>query len=193
MWDRNGATSGWPPRRRRGRKDPLIGQIVALLQVILIDLALAADNAIVIGMAAAGLPKPQRRQAIMIGIIGATVLRILFAVFTTQLLEIVGLLIAGGILLLWVAWKMWRDLRAGEEKEPDSEVLEHENGASGGPKAHTAPAFRGPRSLRDAVVRIIVADVSMSLDNVLAVAGAARVHLDPRLARVRFFSLISMD
>ncbi|MGH6944409.1 MAG: YjbE family putative metal transport protein [Geminicoccaceae bacterium] len=155
----------------------MVPEIVALFQVILIDLALAADNAIVIGMAAAGLPKQQRRQAIMIGIIGATILRILFAVFTTQLLEIVGLLIAGGILLLWVAWKMWRDLRAGEEEHTAPAVPEAEAATGNPAKAREAPAFRGPRNLRDAAIRIIVADVSMSLDNVLAVAGAAREYI----------------
>src|SRR3712207_6280259 len=94
----------------------------ALLQVIMIDLVLAGDNAIVIGLAAAGLPKDQRNKAILIGIIAATVLRIVFAALTTQLLQIVGLLLAGGILLLWVCWKMWRELRAGHaEKEMEAE------------------------------------------------------------------------
>jgi YjbE family integral membrane protein len=155
----------------------LIDQAIALVQVIVIDLALAADNAIVIGMAAAGLPKPQRRQAIAIGIIGATVLRIVFAIFTTQLLQIVGLLVAGGILLLWVAWKMWRDLRSGGEEEEAPKILEGENGEGKDAEAASSPAFRGPATLREAAIRIIVADVSMSLDNVLAVAGAAREHV----------------
>jgi len=154
----------------------LIDQAIALVQVIVIDLALAADNAIVIGMAAAGLPKPQRRQAIAIGIIGATVLRIVFAIFTTQLLQIVGLLVAGGILLLWVAWKMWRDLRSGAEEEEAPKILEGENEEGNAAEAASSPAF-GPKSLREAVIRIVVADVSMSLDNVLAVAGAAREHV----------------
>jgi YjbE family integral membrane protein len=155
----------------------LIDQAIALFQVIIIDLALAADNAIVIGMAAAGLPKPQRRQAIAIGILGATVLRIVFAVFTTQLLEIVGLLVAGGILLLWVAWKMWRDLRSGEEEDKAPNVLEGADGSGNSTATAESPAFRGPGTLREAAIRIIVADVSMSLDNVLAVAGAAREHV----------------
>jgi YjbE family integral membrane protein len=155
----------------------LIDQAIALVQVIIIDLALAADNAIVIGMAAAGLPKPQRRQAIAIGIIGATVLRIVFAIFTTQLLQIVGLLVAGGILLLWVAWKMWRDLRSGDDEDEAPSVLEGANGESNAAEAARSPAFRGPKTLREAAIRIIVADVSMSLDNVLAVAGAAREHV----------------
>jgi len=155
----------------------LIDQAIALAQVIIIDLALAADNAIVIGMAAAGLPQPQRRQAIVIGIMGATVLRIVFAIFTTQLLQIVGLLVAGGILLLWVAWKMWRDMHSGEEEDEAPKVLESAEGEGDRTEAAPSPAFRGPRSLREAAIRIIVADVSMSLDNVLAVAGAAREHV----------------
>src|SRR5919106_1595800 len=91
--------------------------LTALFQVIMIDLVLAGDNAVVIGLAAAGLPKDQRNRAILVGIIAATVLRIGFAAITTQLLQIVGLLLAGGILLLWVCWKMWRELRAGHDQE----------------------------------------------------------------------------
>ncbi|KWV50867.1 hypothetical protein AS156_13560 [Bradyrhizobium macuxiense] len=132
----------------------------ALLQVIVIDLVLAGDNAVVIGLAAAGLPEQQRGKAILIGIGAATLLRILFAVATTQLMQIVGLLLAGGILLLWVCWKMWRELRASAAEE----MAEH--GADG------APAPR--KTLLQAATQIIIADVSMSLDNVLAVAGAAR-------------------
>ncbi len=85
--------------------------LTALFQVIMIDLVLAGDNAIVIGLAAAGLPKDQRAKVILIGVAAATVLRIIFALLTTQLLQIVGLLLAGGLLLLWVCWKMWRELR----------------------------------------------------------------------------------
>jgi YjbE family integral membrane protein len=157
----------------------LLDQALALFQVILIDLALAADNAIVIGMAAAGLPKPQRRQAIVIGIIGATVCRIGFAIFTTQLLAIVGLLVAGGILLLWVAWKMWRGLRQPHEEDIAPDVLEAQV-ANGDPPVGAAAVADAPpnrRRLRDAALQILVADVSMSLDNVLAVAGAARDHV----------------
>ncbi len=144
--------------------------LTALFQVILIDLVLAGDNAIVIGLAAAGLPKEQRNKAILIGIIAATVLRIVFAGLTTQLLAIVGLLLAGGILLLWVCWKMWRELRsgAGHEENPVTD----ENGAVNGAVAEGAPT----KTLAQATWQIIVADVSMSLDNVLAVAGAAREH-----------------
>lgn len=136
--------------------------LTALVQVILIDLVLAGDNAIVIGLAAAGLPKEQRNKAILIGVGAATLLRIVFAALTTQLLAIVGLLLAGGILLLWVCWKMWRELSAGHEQHvvtPDGET-------SGAPT----------KTLAQATWQIIVADVSMSLDNVLAVAGAAREH-----------------
>jgi YjbE family integral membrane protein len=140
--------------------------MTALFQVIMIDLVLAGDNAIVIGLAAAGLPKEQRGKAILIGIIAATVLRIGFASITVQLLQIIGLLLAGGVLLLWVCWKMWRELRAGEQH--DLEELEKLN-ADGSPT--------GPRkTLGQAIWQITVADVSMSLDNVLAVAGAAREH-----------------
>lgn len=145
----------------------------ALLQVIAIDLVLAGDNAIVIGLAAAGLPADQRRKAILIGVIAATVLRILFAAITVKLLAIVGLLLAGGILLLWVCWKMWRELRTSSEDEHEAaEAL------SNGAGAESAATPGKPRkTLMQAAIQIVVADVSMSLDNVLAVAGAARDHL----------------
>ncbi|MCF1709243.1 TerC family protein [Tabrizicola sp. J26] len=146
----------------------------ALLQVIAIDLVLAGDNAIVIGLAAAGLPKEQRNKAILIGILAATVLRILFAVVTVQLLAITGLLLAGGILLLWVCWKMWRELRADHEAEAQraEEALSGEDLNADGTIAGGAPR----KTLGQAALQIVVADVSMSLDNVLAVAGAAREH-----------------
>ncbi|WP_314949352.1 TerC family protein [Bradyrhizobium cosmicum] len=129
-----------------------------LLQVVLIDLVLAGDNAIVIGLAAAGLPQAQRAKAILIGIVAATILRLLLAGIATQILQIVGLLLAGGILLLWVCWKMWRELRTS-------------------PAGPTVSAESKPRkTLFQASWQIIVADASMSLDNVLAVAGAAREH-----------------
>lgn len=135
--------------------------LTALVQVIIIDLVLAGDNAVVIGLAAAGLPKAQRGKAILIGIVAATVLRIVFAALTTQLLQIVGLLLAGGLLLLWVCWKMWRELRAS-----------HDDEAADGAEESSAPR----KTLAQATWQIIIADVSMSLDNVLAVAGAAREH-----------------
>lgn len=143
----------------------------ALLQVIAIDLVLAGDNAIVIGLAAAGLPAEQRKKAILIGVLAATVLRILFAVVTVKLLAIVGLLLAGGILLLWVCWKMWRELRVSAEDEREAtEALSHSAGEA-------AVGAKPRKTLMQAAVQIVVADVSMSLDNVLAVAGAAREHL----------------
>jgi YjbE family integral membrane protein len=130
---------------------PRLDELAALLQVVLIDLTLAGDNAVVVGMAVLGLPARQRRLAILIGVGGAAALRIGFGAVTLKLLQIVGLLLAGGILLLWVCWKMFRELRR---------------------PAH-AHAGAAPRSLRDAIAQIVLADVSMSLDNVLGVAGAA--------------------
>ena len=147
--------------------------VVAFLQVVIIDLVLAGDNAIVIGLAAAGLPKDQRTKAILAGIAAATVLRILFAGITTQLLQIVGLLFAGGILLLWVCWKMWRELRTSHKEEQDAqEALEDADLNADGTIAGGAPR----KTFRQAAVQILIADVTMSLDNVLAVAGAARDH-----------------
>ncbi|MBS7702165.1 TerC family protein [Chelatococcus asaccharovorans] len=147
--------------------------LTALLQVIMIDLVLAGDNAIVIGLAAAGLPKDQRAKAILIGIIAATVLRIIFAGLTTQLLQIVGLLLAGGILLLWVCWKMWRELRTPHaEEEAAVEALADADLNADGTIAGGAPR----KTFAQAAWQIVIADVSMSLDNVLAVAGAAREH-----------------
>ena len=141
----------------------------ALFQVIMIDLVLAGDNAIVIGLAAAGLPEVQRRKAILIGILAATLLRIGFASVTVQLLQIIGLLLAGGILLLWVCWKMWRELR-NSHHQPSAQSLSSASSAE-------ASATTGPqKTLGQAVWQITLADVSMSLDNVLAVAGAAREH-----------------
>jgi YjbE family integral membrane protein len=139
----------------------------------MIDLVLAGDNAIVIGLAAAGLPHEQRTKAILIGIGAATALRIVFAGITTQLLRLVGLMFAGGLLLLWVCWKMWRELRASVEQEQEAaEALTgYDINANGTIAAHI------PRkTFAQAAGQIIVADVSMSLDNVLAVAGAAREH-----------------
>ena len=145
----------------------------ALLAVIGIDLVLAGDNAIVIGLAAAGLPKEQRGKAILVGIIAATVLRIVFAGLTTQLLQIVGLLLAGGVLLLWVCWKMWRELQSGHgDAERSDEALTGQDLNKDGTVAGGGPV----KTFRQAATQIVVADVSMSLDNVLAVAGAAKDH-----------------
>jgi len=132
-------------------------QLWPLIQVILVDLMLAADNAIVIGLAAASVPAAIRPRVIVLGIAAAAVLRICFALVTVQLLQIVGLVLAGGLVLLWVCWKLWRELRTSNNNKT----------ADGEP---SAPA----KSLRQAIIQIIVADVSMSLDNVLAVAGIAR-------------------
>lgn len=138
--------------------------LVPLFQVLLIDIVLAGDNAIVVGMAAAGLPPQQRRQAIFWGIIAATVMRIAFASITVQLLQIVGITLAGGILLLWVCWKMYRELREGGHEEDLDQLLAE------------AEAKAPRKTMRQAITQILVADVSMSLDNVLAVAGAAKEH-----------------
>lgn len=140
--------------------------LTALLQVILIDLVLAGDNAVVIGLAAAGLPAGQRRRAIIVGIAAATALRIAFAGVATQLLQVIGLLLAGGVLLLWVCWKMWRELR--EQAHAGELAFGHGGGAGAAPVQQ--------KTFAQAAVQIVAADVSMSLDNVLAVAGAAREH-----------------
>jgi YjbE family integral membrane protein len=146
-------------------------ELVALAQVVLVDLVLAGDNAIVVGIAVAGLPVQQRWRVMVLGIGAATVLRVVFAAFTVQLLQIIGLLLAGGLLLLWVCWKLWRELRSGRLGELSAQNAPHEVSAE--PVA--APAAQ-PKTMRQAVTQIIVADVSMSLDNVLAVAGVAREH-----------------
>jgi YjbE family integral membrane protein len=147
--------------------------LAAFFQVVMIDLVLAGDNAIVIGLAAAGLPKEQRTKAILYGIIAATVMRIGFASITVQLLQVIGLLLAGGILLLWVCWKMWRELRTshGEQGDGAEALAEADLNADG-----TISGASGQKAFGQAIWQIIVADVSMSLDNVLAVAGAARDH-----------------
>ncbi|RUV19401.1 TerC family protein [Mesorhizobium sp. M7A.F.Ca.MR.245.00.0.0] len=147
--------------------------LTALLQVIAIDLVLAGDNAIVIGLAAAGLPAEQRKKAILLGVVAATVLRIGFAAITVKLLAIVGLLLAGGILLLWVCWKMYRELRTSHADELEAtEALS--NSDLNSDQAVAGKTKR--KTLGQAALQIVVADVSMSLDNVLAVAGAARDH-----------------
>jgi YjbE family integral membrane protein len=145
---------------------------VALGQVIMIDLVLAGDNAIVIGLAAAGLPKELRAKAIFLGIVAATVLRIGFAAITAQLLAIVGLLLAGGLLLLWVCWKMWRELRVLAHEQHDA--LEAVSGEDTNKDGHVGGAPR--KTFAQAARQIVLADITMSLDNVLAVAGAARDH-----------------
>jgi YjbE family integral membrane protein len=142
----------------------------ALFQVLMIDLVLAGDNAVAVGLAAGGLPVEQRRKAIFWGLVAAVVIRIGFALITTQLLGVIGLLFAGGLLLLWVCWKMWRELRdqARHDEANAQAVLDSD--------PTTEPTVRPAKSFRDAFLQILVADISMSLDNVLAVAGAAREH-----------------
>ena len=138
----------------------------ALGSVIVIDLVMSGDNAIIVGLAAAGLPPELRRKAIVVGVAAATVLRIFFALITFQLLQIIGLTLAGGLLLLWVSWKMWRDIRqrnAEQRKQAGEEV----SGQS-----------RGSKTFRQALIAIVVADVSMALDNILGVAGAAHDHIE---------------
>ena len=137
----------------------------AFVQVLMIDLVLAGDNAIVVGALAAGLPPEQRKKVIMIGVLAALVLRIAFALVVTQLLQIIGLILVGGLLLLWVAWRMWRDLHHEGESFGSEEILGDEHSG-----------LKPAKSFTSAVWAVAVADVSMSLDNVLAVAGAAREH-----------------
>jgi YjbE family integral membrane protein len=144
--------------------------LTALLQVVVIDLVLAGDNAVVIGLAAASLPADQRRRAIVVGIVAATVLRVAFASVAMQLLQLAGLLLAGGLLLLWVCWKMWRELRLSHA--PATSGLAFSRGNNG--SLVYAPLPR--KTFGQAVAQIVLADISMSLDNVLAVAGAAREH-----------------
>jgi YjbE family integral membrane protein len=141
------------------------GAMAAFLQVLLIDLVLAGDNAIVVGALAAGLPAEQRKRVILIGVVAALVLRIAFALVVSQLLQVVGLILAGGLLLLWVAWKMWRELRHDQHSAGSPEIEGDEHSGVGPAKSFASAAWS-----------VAIADVSMSLDNVLAVAGASREH-----------------
>ncbi len=148
----------------------LTGGAAALLQVLFIDLVLAGDNAVAVGLAAGGLHPKDRKKAILWGLIAAVVLRIGFALITVQLLAIIGLLLAGGVLLLWVCWKMWRELH-------EQAALDEANAQAALDKDPTTePKVKPAKSFRAAFLQILIADVSMSLDNVLAVAGAAREH-----------------
>ncbi len=137
----------------------------ALLQVLAIDIVLAGDNAIVVGALAAGLPEKQRKKVILIGVLAALVLRVGFALMVTKLLAITGLILAGGLLLLWVAWKMYREIRHPHPNPGSAEVAGDESSGVKPAKSFAAAAWA-----------VALADVSMSLDNVLAVAGAARDH-----------------
>lgn len=141
------------------------GAVAAFLQILFIDIVLAGDNAIVVGALAAGLPAEQRKKVILIGVAAALVLRIAFALLVSQLLQVVGLVLAGGILLLWVAWRMYRELGHKDESTGSEEVLGDEHSG-----------LRPAKSFASAAWGVALADVSMSLDNVLAVAGAAREH-----------------
>ena len=145
---------------------PFAGALFAFFKVVVIDLVMAGDNAVAVGMAAAGLPDRDRRKAIFLGLSAAVVMLIGFALIAVWLLNQVGLLLAGGFLLLWVCWKMWSDLRHHSDEVEGEETLDH---ATAGRPGHK-------KTLMGALVTILVADLSMSLDNVLAVAGAAREH-----------------
>jgi YjbE family integral membrane protein len=148
-----------------------LSSLSALAQVVVVDLVLAGDNAVVIGMAVAGLPREQRARAMLIGIAAATILRILFASITVQLLQIIGLLLAGGVLLLWVSWKLWREILAARYARSL-----HRAQAEGAHEANSEMVRPKEKTMREAATQILVADVSMSLDNVLAVAGVSREH-----------------
>lgn len=139
--------------------------IAAFVEILLIDIVLAGDNAIVVGALAAGLPANQRKKVILIGVVAALVLRIIFALLVSQLLQVIGLVLAGGLLLLWVAWRMFRELRHADESAGSDEVAGDEHSG-----------LRPAKSFASAAWGVAIADVSMSLDNVLAVAGAARDH-----------------
>jgi YjbE family integral membrane protein len=159
-----------------------LSEVTAFLQVIMVDLVLAGDNAIVVGVVAASLPKAQRARVIFLGIAAATVMRVGFAVITTQLLQIIGLTLAGGLLLLWVCWKLWREVEA-QRKERKAEATLAAAAAAGGTVTSEHAHGHGhglnkppPKTMGQAVMQIVLADLSMSLDNVLAVAGIARDH-----------------
>jgi YjbE family integral membrane protein len=141
------------------------GALAAFFEILFIDIVLAGDNAIVVGALAAGLPAEQRKKVILIGVAAALVLRIAFALVVSQLLQIVGLVLAGGILLLWVAWRMYREIRHKGESAGSDEVAGDEHSG-----------VRPAKTFANAAWGVAIADVSMSLDNVLAVAGAARDH-----------------
>jgi YjbE family integral membrane protein len=153
-------------------------QATALGQVLMIDLVLAGDNAVAVGLAAAALAPDQRRKAILVGLAAAVVLRIGFALVTVQLLAIIGLLLAGGILLLWVCWKMWREIQEQKTHDQAEAEAELETALSahhgGGPPPEALGLRR--KTFAAALIQIMIADVTMSLDNVLAVAGAAHEH-----------------
>ncbi|MBA3669943.1 MAG: YjbE family putative metal transport protein [Sphingomonas sp.] len=141
------------------------GALTAFFEILMIDIVLAGDNAIVVGALAAGLPPAQRKRVILIGIAAALVLRIIFALIVSQLLQVVGLVLAGGLLLLWVAWRTYRELHHHQESAGSAEVADDEHSG-----------LKPAKSFASAAWGVALADVSMSLDNVLAVAGAAKDH-----------------
>jgi YjbE family integral membrane protein len=158
----------------------------ALIQVILIDIAMAGDNAIVIGIAAARVPKPDRRKVIFGGLVAAVVLRLVLATLTATILERIGLMFAGGLLLLWVAWRLYRDIHHSHDEKLGAKAIANEshgdgsdapNGIRNGATGDASLATSSPHNVRRAILQIAIADVSMSLDNVLAVAGAAMNHV----------------
>lgn len=149
-----------------------LNQLTALSTVIGIDIVLAGDNAVIVAMAAAGLSKELRAKAIMIGIVAAMLMRVIFALVAAQLMTIVGLMAAGGVLLLWVAWKLWRELRENQSSQQTSSSSEALSEGEESPTVFVPER----KTLRQAIVQILVADLTMSLDNVLAVAGAAHDH-----------------
>ena len=155
-----------------------LSQMSALGKVLMIDLVLAGDNAVAVGLAAAALPADQRKKAILIGLAAAVVLRIGFALITVQLLAVVGLLMAGGFLLLWVCWKMWRELReqATHDQAESTEEMEKALAAHHGGAATPEEMGIQRKTFGQALVQIMIAEVAMSLDNVLAVAGASHEH-----------------
>ena len=147
-------------------------ELSALVQVFIVDLVLAGDNAIVVAMAVAALPAHQRMRIMIFGIAAATILRIIFAFLTVYLLQITGLVLVGGVLLLWVSWRLWNELR---ERAQENQAEEHANEIAHGETPGRKESQQ--KSTRQAITQIIVADVSMSLDNVLAVAGIAREYV----------------
>ncbi len=158
---------------------PWAPAVLAFGQVLMIDLVLAGDNAVAVGLAAAGVPEAQRKKVILYGLAAAVIMRIGFALITTQLLGIIGLSLAGGILLLWVCWKMWTEIQeqAAANRRDADVALEQATGVDvdGAPGVDDM-SDRKVKTFGQALIQILVADLSMSLDNVLAVAGAARDH-----------------
>ena len=153
--------------------------LAVLLQVLIIDITMTGDNAIVVGALAAGLPSDQRRKVIAIGVLAALVFRVVFALIATKLLRVIGLVLAGGLLLLWIAWKMWREMLGADRRRGSRAV-----------PMTGRPSVRSARSFASAAWAVAVADVSMSLDNVLGVAGAAKAH--PGIMIVGLFFAVAL-